>query len=406
MSEQEMSSKFKELIDDFLSAVKSSKNKDSIENALVDWMNTVEEPILFDTLKALEAKEYEKFYAPVKYLLSQKVISSKYSELHIRDEIICLYYERLCEKNNVDVAGLIKELLKSKKIKYKMFSEIENIHIFDDEEYKLIDSTIKILKEQDINLNKENLKDQQTGNYKLLDKPSIYTEIQAGDHSKAKEIAVDNFTVSFNLLRLYFPDCKPVLKGYFLSGTEELIGYDEPKRSQYWSYSSVNKYASPAKLGKDIYNNLVGLGIKELENDTAITGVVKNCLYWYGLGLDGKHPSARLVNFVTILESSLKKGDEKTELTKAVSERGALILYDKYDERKEAVKDLREIYKHRSTVVHTGALIDEKDYAYLAGDYAREVLMKLIKMSKKLNGDFKVFIEYIDDIKLGRFKNG
>ena len=56
-------------------------------------------------------------------------------------------------------------------------------------------------------------------------------------------------------------------------------------------------------------------------------------------------------------------------------------------------------------MTHTGVLIHERDYASLAGDYSRRVLIKLIKMSKELNGDFNRFIDYIDNIKLGKFNN-
>ena len=46
-------------------------------------------------------------------------------------------------------------------------------------------------------------------------------------------------------------------------------------------------------------------------------------------------------------------------------------------------------------------LLNEKDLALLAGGYAREVLIKLIKMSKQFGGNFENFIDYIDNLKLG-----
>jgi len=122
------------------------------------------------------------------------------------------------------------------------------------------------------------------------------------------------------------------------------------------------------------------------------------------LGLDEKYPSARLLNFVTVLESTLKKDGENTELKRAVSERGAILLHEKFEDRKEVFKQLREIYDTRSKVVHTGVLIDDKNLASLAGGYARTVLIKLIKQSKDLNGNFDDFIINLDDIKLGKDK--
>ena len=98
-----------------------------------------------------------------------------------------------------------------------------------------------------------------------------------------------------------------------------------------------------ARIGKENYEGLVDAGIKELGKNTTITKVVKDCLYWFGLGLDEKHPSARLLNFVTVLESSLKRKNENTELQRAVSERCAFLLYDEYEKRKVAIKELKKI---------------------------------------------------------------
>lgn len=120
------------------------------------------------------------------------------------------------------------------------------------------------------------------------------------------------------------------------------------------------------------------------------------------MGLDEKYPLARLLNFVTVLESTLKKKSENTELKISVSERGDILLYKEFEERKKAFKQLKEIYDTRSQIVHTGVLIDDKDLASIAGGYARAVLIELIKQSKDLNGNFDGFIMNIDYIKSGK----
>lgn len=77
------------------------------------------------------------------------------------------------------------------------------------------------------------------------------------------------------------------------------------------------------------------------------------------------------------------------------------MLYDDFDRRKVACDDLKKIYSIRSKVVHTGALIDDQNLAYLAGGYARTVLITLIKLAKEFNGNFDNFITAIDLVKLG-----
>lgn len=79
-------------------------------------------------------------------------------------------------------------------------------------------------------------------------------------------------------------------------------------------------------------------------------------------------------------------------------------MHEKFEDRKEVFKQLREIYDTRSKVVHTGVLIDNINLASLAGGYARAVLIELIKQSKDLNGNFEEFINNIDEIKLGKIK--
>jgi hypothetical protein len=118
------------------------------------------------------------------------------------------------------------------------------------------------------------------------------------------------------------------------------------------------------------------------------------------LGLEEEYPSAKLLDFVVVLESLLKKKDENTELNRAISERCAILLYDGFEERKKAAEDLKKIYKKRSEVIHTGTSIEEKDVVSLSSAYARAALQKVIKMSKDFGGDFEKFIDYLDDMKL------
>jgi hypothetical protein len=170
--------------------------------------------------------------------------------------------------------------------------------------------------------------------------------------------------------------------------------------------STKDTLLNQASLDNKLYRQLLDAGIGELKksNDISrvvkISTVVKDCLYWFGLGLEEEYPSAKLLDFVMVLESLLKKKDENTELNRAISERGAILLYDGFEERKKAAEDLKKIYKKRSEVIHTGTSIEEKDVVSLSSAYARAALQKVIKMSKDFGGDFEKFIDYLDDMKL------
>jgi hypothetical protein len=351
---------------------------------------------------ALDFPEKQKLDAPAKYLLGIKEIREKYSEEYIENILLDCYDAFLSDEQTLNsyIKKIVDDLLESKIKDYLVISELENIELIDDQEYGLVDSVIKILKKEDIPFDADIIKVPGTD---ILSKPVIITQVMAGEKEKAKEIALHYFLVSLNLIRLYVPSFKPVLKGRLHSSIQSLIVHDNIEKSVSVDTRRVgDTILKRAKLSSELYNKMLESGIAELKKENAISKVVKECLYWYGLGLDESYPVAKLIDFVTVLESALKKKSETTELRRAVSERGAVLLNDSFADRKKAFEDLKKIYDLRSKVVHTGAVIDNKDMASLAGGYARAVLLTLIEKSRAFNGNFEEFINHIDDIKLGK----
>jgi len=399
MNRRELINEVKSKLEEYLPTLKKNNNKNNIKDALSYNYDRANDTIV----KIFTYSEREQFEAPIKSLLNEKFIMENYSEEYIQKQIIYYYHKILQGKSELDdIESLISSLLDKPIKNFSVISEIENIRIIDNQKYELINSTIKILELKDLLFKKEEFNILNHRNFELLNKPCIFTKIQAGESEKAKELALHNFMVSFNLLKLYTPNFKPVLKGCLLSGNQQLIVFNENEMSLSHDLSKTgNLLLNHAYLSKKGYNQLKELGIEELRRITPISKVVKECLYWYGLGLEEKHPSARLLNFVTVLESSLKKESEQTELRRSVSERGAIFLYDKFEQRKIALKQLKTIYDQRSKVIHTGTLINDNDLSSLAGGYAREILIKLIKMSKQFGGNFEKFIDYLDNLKLG-----
>lgn len=188
--------------------------------------------------------------------------------------------------------------------------------------------------------------------FDYLHKPCIYTTVKAGDAERANMLAIENFTLSFSLLKLYAPSFKPVLKGTLLAGDRKLTSYNITTERIHNSSSTTGDLPlNHAYLDNDFYSHLKQKGIAELSTNSSITIVVKQCLYWYNMGLEEELPSAKLLNFVTILESSLKKKAERDELKQRVADRCALLLENKFEERKKIVDDISDIYKIRSKVV-------------------------------------------------------
>lgn len=399
MNKPELIQKIEGEVKASLPILKKNNNPDNARNSFFCSQNGD------SIVKIMSFSEQELLNAPIKSILSSRLVFEKFSEITVQNKVINLYHKILVDESQLteEVSQLVSFFLDTPLCDYFVVSEIENIRILDDNEYVLIDSVLKKLKEEDVPFKFDSslLTDQD-----LRGKSVIFTKVKAGDTEKAKEIALHNFLVSFNLLKLYANNFKPVLKGCLLYGNQAIISYNEQNKDLSCNLSKVGELLlNHAYIDQNLYNQLKNAGIEDLRSQNQISKIVKECLYWFGLGLDESYPSARLINFVTVLESTLKKKGELTELKRTVSERGAILLYDQYDQRKEAIKQLKNIYDTRSKVVHTGVLIDDNDLASLAGEYAKSVLIKLIQKSNEFGGNFETFIDYIDDIKLGRHQN-
>jgi len=397
VNKQEIKTNLKSAVEKFLPALKANNHYNNINEGLFLSVDTITGSVV----KVLTQEEWYLFYAPIGFMLSQKEISKKYSEGFVRSKFVELWHKILEDEASLDIyiENLVNLFFKPAQT-FFVISEIENIRILDDQEYEIIDSTVKIMKREDL-LDKE--KNFIELGEKLVSKKIIFTKVQAGygDFEKAEELAIHNFTISFNLLKLYAPSFKPALKGCLIPGKRGLIAYDETNGKTNASASLIgDPVLNQAFLDNQLYRQLVDAGIGELKNPNTISKVVKDCLYWFGLGLEEEYPSAKLLDFVMVLESLLKRKEENAELNRAISERGAILIYDGFEERKKAAEDLKKIYKKRSEVIHTGTSIEEKDVVSLSSAYARAALQKVIKMSKDFGGDFEKFIDYLDDMKL------
>lgn len=399
MDAQKLKQEMTSLITAFIPTLEFNNNTDNARESLFASQSGSDNTIV----KVITYSERELFDAPIDLLLEQKLIAERYSESFVKRKIVDIYHKLLIDQSKLDVYvnDLVNFFLTDTLKPFFTISEIDNIVIIENDKYELIDCTITILKKEDLPFKPDDQILFDADAKELINKPVIFTIVNASEAEKAEEIALNNFIISFNLLKLYSPCFKPFLKGCLMSGNQKLITYDINNGNLKIDHSKVGDLPlNTAHLDKRYYAELKKMGIDELKKVNSISEIVRKGLYWYGLGLEEKFPSAKLLNFVTVLETVLKK-DETTELKKAVSERGSILLYDKFEQRKECCKKLKQIYDIRSNIVHTGTLIDEEDLTLSAGGYARQVLIKLIKLSKEFEGNFKIFINNLDDIKLG-----
>jgi len=351
-------------------------------------------------IKIMTYEELNIFDGIIKFSISFANISKKYSEEYIKKQITGLFHSLLKDSANIsNIKDFYTSLLDNPSDKWFIVSQIEKIRLLDISPYQLIDCTIKSFEKSDLPPDVDIEDEIDPFILNCIGNPCIYTIVEAGELEKAIILANENFTTSFNLLRLFFPSIKPAIKGTFLSGTQELSYHNISKKLYGKSKSITHNFHNETLLTNEIYSYLLENGIGDLSNESSISKVIKECLLWFGIGLDEKIQSAKLLNFVTILESALKRKGERDELKQRVADRCAMILGNDFDTRKDIAKEISKIYAQRSKVVHTGTIIDDQNIADLSGSYARIVLLELIKKNKQFNGNFDKFITEIDDLK-------
>lgn len=356
-------------------------------------------------IRFADDKEINAFNEIINFILSYDKFYETFSEYYIFEQIIQLFHKILKDNKNIDeyAENFFENLIDTSNIEWYILSKMDDVEVSEPRFFQIIDCTIKLLEMSDLpyDIGRE---------YEFYNgKTCIFTTVRAGDSEKARNIALDRFNICYNLLRLYTPNHKKSLKGILVTGNQNLIIWNISKKNSYDTIKpSLNDLCNSE--GEKIILRSVSLSnrlYKEFEQDriqylltvNPISDVVKDCLYWYGLGLDATMYSAKLINFTTVLESALKTKNETTELKLRISDRCAFLLGDNYEARVKIHKEIGSIYNERSKIVHRGALIKDQDIVTLAGSYAKSVLIKLIQENSRLKGNFSEFIMEIDQKK-------
>lgn len=407
MGEEDIS-KFKENMGNLLISIKK-KHEDCKKVGNRDFIKDLRESKDFKKSLLISLYlEYQQFLFCLGHLLNIENISYRYSETYIEnllgrlcrelltDEDVITLLEKLCSqpssyKDNAGFNKLIEKFLielEKPLNTYEVFSEIEKSSI-EGGGYKLIDSDIGILKEAYIHTLQT---EEQNKLSRLVNKPCIYSKVEAGDIYKAKEKAVHNFKASFSFLNLYCHNLKLVLKGQSLPEIQTAVLHRGNEDETPPDESSI------PELNESDYEMFVNEKIKMLDEERPIKKNIKELLYLFQLGLEQKHPLLKLINFVVVLEACLMKENER-RIKCLVSKRGAFILYEQVGDQIEKVENrLSKIYKIRSDVLHEGNLngkrIDGKDPVFLAELYSKLVLEKLIDGYK----EYECVGQFIDRI--------
>ncbi|WP_157196691.1 hypothetical protein [Methanococcoides burtonii] len=329
MDENQLIKAITEKVEILHKLITSDKNNDDAINYIPSInfkFNTV--------IKPLGCESAKEFKSIINEILNFNKFNEVYSTKYVKKEITTILHKTLNKYDDIkpEIEQFCTTLIKNSNHEWFIISEIENIKLLNTNmPFHLIDCTIKCLSEKDIPFD---IKRTEIGIFNLSEsimKPCIFTTVSAGDSEKARILALERFSNSLNLLRIYFPHFKPTLKGTLRFGMNQIYSFNKATELIETNSSLTgHPLLEEAYLDEELYTWLQQSGIKELKINNKITNIVKQCLHWLEIGLNEDLQSAKLLHFTTILESTLKLPSESTELKQRVSDRCALLLSSTY----------------------------------------------------------------------------
>lgn len=168
--------------------------------------------------------------------------------------------------------------------------------------------------------------------------------------------------------------------------------------------STINKIF----FDKEAYDLLREKGLDWLNDwkshkDTKKADKLKRAFYWYSYAVNELGPTNKFIYLVTILETLFKKDDEKVEVATTIATRIVLFLTSDLELRQSISKGIKNIYRKRSDILHTGALLSLRDEILIdeIEGYVRRSLWGTLKAFSNSNCLFNDFIGDLEKMKFG-----
>ncbi|WP_269852133.1 hypothetical protein [Methanosarcina horonobensis] len=155
--------------------------------------------------------------------------NGSFSTKYVEQKLFELLHKILCDHSRANeyIGELYTNFIDDSKNNWRVIAQLENVRFVERAVFKLMDSTLKFMKPEElfdctlklmkpedlsvsINSLQRDLLGPHYSNWELSH--CIYTDVTAGDQLKAEELAIDNFNLSLNLLRLYFPNLNISIK--------------------------------------------------------------------------------------------------------------------------------------------------------------------------------------------------
>ena len=395
--------------------VKNSKKPFDKENILFASVNTEGTHIVFFTVE--EHKSYLKF---IDVLLSVEKIKMSFSKNFIKNSLTDILHQLLqSKKNELDkvitkqISSLEEKLSGEINNEWLIIFPLENIRITDNE-LKNISASFKIASSTIYRFNQEEkerieklfgIKFGDTTHIQLNNKICIETRVFSGDIEKVEEIGYLEIDEAINFLRLFIPWLKVDVEGRlsrkatFIKAinlrTKQIhtcsFGGGEPITNQYYINQGLYEYLD--KNGLSLLNK-----IYENNDSNNYANKIKTAIHWFGSAVKDRLDRDKFLKLIICLETLLKKNNETNEITKTISERLSLLLGIDFNHRKDIFKDMKDLYRIRSAIVHGGKKDVEEDKLNLLIEYAASSIVKILNKYEQTYG-FEKMIDDLDDLK-------
>lgn len=242
-----------------------------------------------------------------------------------------------------------------------------------------------------------------------------FVEVE-GELNKARENALNEISKVLNVLRFYVPLFHSKSNQVQIRiMTEIMIGakygtfIDSPKKRILYSGESpagilafkINNQ-NLKKMRKYFFNDINNLLNKNVKKLSKYEKEILLGIKWYGTAVDMTDPVLKFLNYAIVLEILISKQEKDSDrtITDKLAEGIAFILSNKFSQRSQIKKRVKNLYRIRSAIVHRGKDFVEDKYIDQIEWLGFVLILELTKKKDKFNSKNDL-LKWFEEKRLG-----
>lgn len=227
-----------------------------------------------------------------------------------------------------------------------------------------------------------------------------------GEPIRAQEIASERVELAIAVIRFFTPPgiTSRIARWGYAPGRIDRVFVTDPMGKFLRTSTAIIDRTRPMVLTDKCRDVLLRLGLSELRDILAQTSrtdfqeALVMGMVTFGRAALTPDLGEKMIWYCAGLESILLR-DSSEPILHNLSERLAMFAYDTVQERKDALKDVKNAYSLRSRFVHHGAEIDDREVVNRFAYHGYQVLCRIAKNVHHFSCKVE-FVEHIDRMKL------